>query len=85
MAVLGKQITIYGDRKQVRDVLFIDDLIRAFDELAYENKDCISGKALNIYGGPQNTLSLHELIRHLETERGKQIPLTYDNWLSGDQ
>lgn len=83
-AVLGKQITIYGDGKQVRDVLFIDDLLKAF-ELAYENKDRISGQAYNIGGGPQNTISLHELITYLEQLKGKKIPLTYDDWRPGDQ
>lgn len=83
-AVLGRQITVYGDGKQIRDVLFIDDLVRAF-ELAYENKDQIAGKVYNIGGGPQNTLSLHELIRHLEKLKGKKIPLAYDDWRPGDQ
>ena len=83
-AVLGKPITIYGDGKQVRDVLFIDDLIHAF-ELAYENRDRASGKVYNVGGGPQNTLSLHELIAHLEELKGKKIPLTYEDWRPGDQ
>jgi len=83
-AVLGRQITIYGDGKQIRDVLFIDDLVRAY-ELAYENRDQISGKVYNIGGGPQNTLSLHELIHHLEKLKGKTIPLAYDDWRPGDQ
>jgi len=83
-AVLGKQITIYGDGKQVRDVLFIDDLVRAF-ELAYENLDHTAGKVFNIGGGPKNTLSLHELISYLEKLKGKEIPLAYDDWRPGDQ
>jgi len=82
-AVLGKQITIYGDGKQVRDVLFIDDLVRAF-ELAYENLDHTAGKVFNIGGGPKNTLSLHELISYLEKLKGKEIPLAYDDWRPGD-
>lgn len=83
-AVLGKQITIYGDGKQVRDVLFIEDLIRAY-ELAYENRDRIVGRIFNIGGGTQNTLSLHELIRYLETLKGEKIPLDYADWRAGDQ
>lgn len=82
--ILGKQITIYGDGKQVRDVLFIDDLVRAY-ELAYKNKDRIAGKVFNIGGGPENTLSLHELIRLLEELKGEKISLVYDNWRPGDQ
>lgn len=83
-AVLGKQITIYGDGKQVRDVLFIDDLVRAY-ELAYENKDRVAGRVFNIGGGPENTLSLHELIQHLEHLKGERISLKYDDWRPGDQ
>lgn len=83
-AVLGKPITIYGDGKQMRDVLFIDDLINAIG-LAYKNRDRIAGKVFNIGGGPQNTLSLHELISHLKQLRGGDIPLTYSDWRLGDQ
>ena len=83
-AALDKPITIYGDGKQIRDVLFIDDLVRAF-ELAYENRDSVTGKVFNIGGGPTNTLSLHELIKFLEDLKGTEIPLAYDDWRPGDQ
>jgi CDP-paratose 2-epimerase len=83
-AQLDIPITIYGDGKQVRDVLFIDDLIHAY-ELAYENKENLAGKVFNIGGGPQNTLSLNELIKHLEILNGKLIPFSFDDWRAGDQ
>jgi len=83
-AALEKQITIYGDGKQIRDVLFVDDLINAF-ELAYKNRDRIAGKVYNIGGGPKNTLSLHELIHYLEKLKGQKIPLKYEGWRPGDQ
>ena len=81
---LGKGITIYGDGKQVRDVLFIDDLVRLY-ELAYNRIDTVAGEVFNIGGGPANTLSLHELIAILEGICGRKIPLSYGNWRSGDQ
>jgi CDP-paratose 2-epimerase len=83
-AQLGKQITIYGDGKQVRDVLFIDDLIHAY-ELAFKNRVHLAGKVFNVGGGHKNTLSLNELIKHLEILNGRTIPLAYDDWRAGDQ
>jgi CDP-paratose 2-epimerase len=83
-SALEKPITIYGDGKQIRDVLFIDDLIRAF-ELAYINRRKSAGKIYNIGGGPENTMSLHELIDLLEQKKGIKIPISYDDWRPGDQ
>jgi CDP-paratose 2-epimerase len=83
-SALGKPITIYGDGKQIRDVLFIDDLIKAF-ELAYKNRNKACGQVFNIGGGPENTMSLHELIDSLERQKRKKIPVSYDDWRPGDQ
>lgn len=83
-AQLRKQITIYGDGKQVRDVLFIDDLIHAY-ELAFKNREHLAGRVFNVGGGPERTLSLNELINHLEILNGRTIPLAYDAWRAGDQ
>jgi CDP-paratose 2-epimerase len=83
-SALEKPITIYGDGKQIRDVLFIDDLIKAF-ELAYINREKAAGQIFNIGGGPKNTMSLHELIDSLEKQKGEKISVNYDNWRPGDQ
>jgi CDP-paratose 2-epimerase len=83
-AVLGKTITIYGDGKQIRDVLHAEDLARAY-EAAIENQDRVSGHALNIGGGPGNTMSLLELLAYLEDELKIKIPLKWDTWRPGDQ
>lgn len=83
-AATGKPITVYGDGKQVRDVLFIDDLINAY-ELAFENKEKVSGKAFNVGGGIQNILSLNDLIFQLEEVSGRNLDISYDGWRPGDQ
>lgn len=83
-AVLGKQITIYGDGKQIRDVLHVEDLVRAY-EAAIANQEQASGQAFNIGGGPANTMSLLELLAYLEDEIKIKIPLKWDTWRPGDQ
>ena len=83
-AVLGKRITIFGDGKQIRDVLRVRDLARAY-EAAYERREAVSGQAFNIGGGPTNTMSLLELIRYLEEGLDISIPLQWSDWRAGDQ
>jgi CDP-paratose 2-epimerase len=83
-AHLGKKITIYGDGKQVRDMLFIEDLLDAY-EAAIKNRKTVSGKAYNIGGGPKNVMSLLELVAALEKRRGGKIPLSFSGWRPGDQ
>ena len=83
-SVLGKQITIYGDGKQIRDVLHVGDLVRLY-EAAIAHRERVAGQAFNIGGGPANTMSLLELIAQLETILGKKIPLNWSDWRPGDQ
>lgn len=83
-ALLRRPLTIYGDGKQIRDVLFIDDLVNAF-MLGAGEIEHTAGRIFNIGGGAENTLSLRELISFLEARLGREIPLSHGDWRPGDQ
>jgi len=85
-AVTGKPITIYGNGKQVRDLLHIDDLVRAF-QLATAKIDITKGQVYNLGGGPANTLSIWAEFGPLLTEMvGHEVkPSAYLDWRPGDQ
>jgi CDP-paratose 2-epimerase len=81
----GKPITIYGNGKQVRDVLWIDDLIAAYD-MAAKEIDVTSGQVYNIGGGRENTLSIwKEFGPLLENLAGHPIAVNFAEWRPGDQ
>src|SRR5215813_9723650 len=81
----GQPLTIYGNGKQVRDLLFVDDLVRAF-RTATAKIDKTAGEVFNIGGGSANTLSVwHEFVKHLAALQGDEIPVRFDGWRPGDQ
>ncbi len=83
-AQTGQPITLFGDGKQVRDVLFADDLIDAY-EAAAANIDSIAGSVFNIGGGPQNAISLLDLIEYIKARGGVTIDCRATQWRPGDQ
>jgi CDP-paratose 2-epimerase len=84
-AATGTPITIYGNGKQVRDVLYIDDLLDVFD-LTIVNIEQVTGKVFNIGGGPENSLSIWcEFGPLLERLIGRKIGVSWEDWRPGDQ
>lgn len=83
-AMQGKPVTIFGDGRQVRDVLFIDDLLDAFEN-AITRIDRVSGRIYNLGGGPRNTLSLLELVELLSRLSERPMQVSFADWRPGDQ
>jgi CDP-paratose 2-epimerase len=84
-AAFGRPITIYGNGKQVRDVLYVEDLVRAY-RAAIERRDRVAGRIFNVGGGPDFALAIWtEFGPLLESLLGRKIPVTYGDWRPGDQ
>lgn len=83
-ALAGQPISIYGDGGQVRDILYVADAVAAY-VAALERIDHISGRAFNLGGGPENAVSLLQLISALETLLGRTIEMKFHPWRAGDQ
>ena len=82
--LLKKKFTIYGDGNQIRDVLFVDDLVKLY-ELAMKNTNICSGEIYNVGGGIENTLSLNELVDILAIRFSTTLVPSKDDWRPGDQ
>ncbi len=83
-ATRGQPFTIFGDGKQIRDTLWVDDLIDAYQS-ALDRADDLKGEVFNIGGGPSNTLSLLELVATLGRHFGRDLAPGFDTWRPGDQ
>ena len=84
-AVTGRPITLYGDGKQVRDILYVEDLMNSYDA-AVEKIDIASGKVYNIGGGPDNVMSVwYEFRPILERLLGETLEVARGDWRPGDQ
>jgi CDP-paratose 2-epimerase len=83
-ALEGRALTIYGDGRQVRDILDVDDAVNAY-MAALQHIDRVKGRAFNLGGGPANAISLLELIDKIRAITGREVPLEFEDWRQGDQ
>ena len=79
---MERPITIYGDGKQVRDALYVEDLVRAFENFIESE---LKNEVFNIGGGTKNTISLLEFIEIIERKSQKKMKIKYDSWRPSDQ
>ncbi|HXU99230.1 MAG TPA: SDR family NAD(P)-dependent oxidoreductase [Caulobacteraceae bacterium] len=83
-ALQGQPIAIYGDGRQVRDILYVGDAVSAYLAAARRIRE-VAGRAFNLGGGPANAVSLLQLIRHIESLLRHKTPVAFMDWRAGDQ
>lgn len=83
-ALAGEPISIYGDGRQVRDILYVSDAVDAY-LAAWRRIDNVKGRAFNLGGGRANAVSLRVLLRHIEQLLGREVDLSFEDWRPGDQ
>jgi CDP-paratose 2-epimerase len=83
-ALAGEPITIYGDGRQVRDILNVRDAVGAY-VAAWQRIHRVAGRAFNLGGGPRNAVSLLEIIGEIERRLRRRVELRFEDWRSGDQ
>jgi len=83
-ALEGKPITLYGDGRQVRDILDVSDAVDAY-VAAWSRIDAVTGCAFNLGGGPGNAVSLRELLAYVGQLLGRELDIGFSDWRAGDQ
>ena len=83
-ALEGRPITLYGDGRQVRDILDVRDAVEAYVQ-CWRRIDAVSGQAFNLGGGSANAVSLRQLIGVIEAEVGRPVGVELSDWRAGDQ
>jgi CDP-paratose 2-epimerase len=83
-ALQGQAISIYGDGRQVRDILHVDNAIEAYMAV-WRDIGRVSGRPFNLGGGPANAVSLRQLLAHIRALVGREVRLDFSDWRAGDQ
>jgi len=80
LAILrGEPLTIYGDGEQTRGFTYIDDVVEA-NLLAARSK--LTDTAFNVGGA--STITVNQLIRHIERILGKKARIRHEPFAQGD-
>ncbi len=83
-ALRGEPISIYGDGRQVRDILFVEDAVAAY-VAAWRRIEAVRGLAFNLGGGPANAISLRQLLATIGEITGQPATVSFHPWRNGDQ
>jgi CDP-paratose 2-epimerase len=83
-AIEGKPITLYGDGKQVRDILDVSNAVEAYVS-ALERIGEVRGRVFNLGGGPANAISLLQLMNEIPHIIGRDVDVRFEDWRQGDQ
>jgi CDP-paratose 2-epimerase len=83
-ALAGKPLTIYGNGRQVRDVLHVEDLVDVI-VAAREHLDKTAGEIYNVGGGMQQSASVLEMLSLIEQLTGVEPRCSYAGVRPGDQ
>jgi CDP-paratose 2-epimerase len=83
-ALAGDEISIYGDGKQVRDILHVDDAVSAYRKVLTSIEQ-VKGKAFNLGGGPRNSVSILGVLHEIEKLTGRSLITKFGDWRAGDQ
>lgn len=83
-ALAGEPITIYGDGRQVRDILHVSDAVAAY-RAVLDQIEQVKGQAFNLGGGPHNAVSLQLLLIEIARIVGRETQVSHGDWRKGDQ
>ena len=83
-ALERREVTVYGDGRQVRDVLHVSDAVRAY-LLLRDRIGTLAGRAFNLGGGPANAVSLREVLAEIGRITERPVPVAFEDWRTGDQ
>jgi CDP-paratose 2-epimerase len=83
-ALKGEDISIYGDGRQVRDILHVDDAVGAY-RAVHAAIGTVKGEVFNLGGGPQNSVSILSVLREIEQLTGRPLDTGFGDWRAGDQ